>query len=161
VAYEVTGFGALDAVWNAHHVADRRFEPGRVYDPDPTLGGGQFNSRFVGVDHENGRVLGYEMRLPPRTTLSQAIQVGLSQLPTDTRIRWRIVRTQCALVDAVSRLLGQALASPKIGDPSGEVLISMWTETPAGDNASLNRQKITNMNLGLGSWPKAADAPDC
>src|SRR5438105_3600106 len=61
----VTGFGAVQAVWDAHHTADADKAGSGVYNPDPALPktkDGQPGDEYVGVTADGGRVDAYFLR---------------------------------------------------------------------------------------------------
>jgi hypothetical protein len=98
----LTGYGATDTAWNGHHQPDTRFAPGTAYDPDPSLARGdlQHDARYYGVVHQGGRVLQYQMRFPPGTTVDQARQaVMASEFPAGTRtLQFQTLGT-CAILN--------------------------------------------------------------
>ncbi len=83
-AVDLPGIGTTDAAWNAKHKADSRFTPGSAYDPDPNLVSGK--ARYVVVIHQNGRIFGFQLNLPPGTDENGAVTRALQELPADTTI---------------------------------------------------------------------------
>ena len=151
---EVTGFGATTAAWNAHHVADDRFDPGAAYDPDPSLARGgdeRFDDRYSGVDHTGGTVENYEMRFPPSTGVQEATQFVLaSEFPPDAKVVWFRRLGTCA----------QMFVYSKTVDPSGDVgALVEFSSGEAGDNYN-PRDVWYALVVGLPlSGPK--EGPDC
>jgi hypothetical protein len=152
------GIGALDADWEATHTPDTRFAPGSVYDPTPGLGrDDQHNAKYYGVEHENGRVSMYNLRLPEGTTVNEALLAAINELPTDARVVWN--RTgpddRCYQAAISSQALAKDLADG--GNPNGTVFAEFLTEDTGGVVTS-NTDEVTMM---LGDYVNISDAPDC
>ena len=98
---DITGFGATDASWNAHHTADLDFAPGAVYDADANLPkiNGHTGARYVATNHSNGRVLAYSMNLMPGTTIVAAKASLLTEFPLDASFLWFSVKDTCAQLE--------------------------------------------------------------
>ncbi|MDP2328256.1 MAG: hypothetical protein Q8M79_09235, partial [Dehalococcoidia bacterium] len=80
-ALRLTGFGALDADWDARHTMVRTpgATPGAAYDPLT-----DWSSRFDGVEHTQGRVVGFGMNwLEPGVEWRVARDEVLALLPPD------------------------------------------------------------------------------
>jgi hypothetical protein len=101
----LTAYGATDAAWDANHQADTRFAPGTSYNPDPSLARGdvQHDARYYGVVHQGGRVLQYQMRFAPGTTVDQARQsVIASEFPPGTTTLQFQTLDTCAILNVQS-----------------------------------------------------------
>jgi hypothetical protein len=148
-ASSVTGFGALDADWNAHHTAatDPKLAPGCCYDLDPRLPD-QPKYRYVTVDHSQGRVLGYMMVLPEGTTVGQARTLAMAELPSDASVVFYLVKNTCAILEAKSATLVPIMKAPKIGgDGTVDFVLS---SVDSQGNASYNPKGINNLVVSLG-----------
>jgi hypothetical protein len=107
---ELTGFGATEAAWKAHHRADDRFTSGSAYDPDPSLarnGDQRNNDRYYDVQPFGGHITDYETRFPSGTGIAEAKQSVLaSEFPQDARITSFKRRSSCAQMVVKSATLG-------------------------------------------------------
>jgi hypothetical protein len=108
----ITGFGATNGAWDAHHTSDRKYAPGAVYNPDPSAPSG---AQYDGVLHEAGRVLQYDLRFPNESITSAKAKVA-QELPPDAHRVAFSVKDTCAFELFRSAKLGRALAT--IGDRS-------------------------------------------
>ena len=157
----ITGFGATDADWAGAHTQDTNYAAGSAYDPDPSLP--QVNGRmadvYYGVDHSNGRVTGYEMRLHLRTGISAAKRVALHEFPSDTRIAWyQVVGAECVQMEVASPTLGQALSSE--GDSQGLALVEFGTLAADG-SSGFDPSNVNDALFELLVYATAADAAGC
>src|SRR5487761_32961 len=125
----LTGFGATDAAWNAHHTADTDFAVGAAYNPDPNLPkiNGHTGAHYVATNHSNGRVLGYMMNFTSGTSVATAKTSVLQEFPADASIIWFAVRDSCAQLEVKSAMLGAELGDPQIGDPDGLAFVEVDT----------------------------------
>ncbi len=121
-AATLTGFGATDRAWNASHTADSRFNPGSSYDPTPNLARSsdpQFDAKYYNVQHEGGRVVSYEMRFPPRTSVSAAkALVRRTEFPRSSRVTSFRALGSCAVMTVHEGALGQVV-------PGGNVTVEL------------------------------------
>lgn len=105
----LTGLGATSAAWNSHHRADPRFARGSSYDPEHDLvarEGERFDDRYYGVTRMGGKVMLYNMRFPPGTTIAEARQeIMRSEFPKDTRVSSFRELSTCALMTVESKAL--------------------------------------------------------
>lgn len=163
-ADSITGFGATDTAWNAHHTAatDSGLAPGCCYSPDPSLPqvNGHVGYRYFAVQHSNGRVLDYEMDLHPGTSSAEAKAEVLREFPPDATVLWFAVKASCAQMEIQSAALGKALAVPAIGDPAGEGSVELNT-VHADGTSSYDARNINELIVSLGSYATAADSPAC
>jgi len=136
--------------------------PGCCYNPDPTLPllNGQVGYKYVVVEHQNGRVLRYQVDLHPHTTIDEAKAIALAEFPPDTSVLWFTVKDTCADMEIQSRTLGKALSAPAIGDPQGQALVELYTAQPSG-SAVYDAQNINEGIVMIDSNPTAASAPAC
>jgi hypothetical protein len=123
----LSGFGATVAAWNDRHRMDPRFALNSAYDPDPTLARGgdeRFDDRYFGVTPIDGRMLRYEMRFPPGTSVDAAKQRVLrSEFPTDAKVVGFRRRSTCAVMNVRSPTLARVLhdgATASVEFGSGE-----------------------------------------
>lgn len=155
-AEDITGFGATDAVWSAHHTEDKAFAPGAVYDSDPSVYSG---ARYVAVNHSNGKVLGYTMNFAP-SPVSVVKAAVLKEFPSDASILWFSVRDTCAQFETKSAKLGAVLSTPAIGDPEGMAFIEVYHVHSDGTSA-YDANGINQALVMLGNYTTSADAPAC
>ena len=96
----LTGFGALDEVWKSRHIEDAgRFQPGSSYD----------HNRFGGVLHLDGRVMAFDINLPPGTPIEAAQISAIEQLPKDSAIIWSKTLDECIVTQVRSGTLARVL----------------------------------------------------
>lgn len=118
----ITGFGATSAVWNETHEEDSRFAPGYVYDRDPALGrgNGRYDSRYYGVARDKGRVISYNIRFPPGTSIARARRLVRAEFPADATVKFA-KRKRCSLMWVSSKTLKRyKLGTATVGFSSGE-----------------------------------------
>jgi hypothetical protein len=110
----LTGYGATNSAWEAHHKADTAsgFTKGSAYDPNPALvrgGDPRFQDKYYAVEHDGGRVDQYQMRFPPGTTVDKAKrEVLASEFPSDARGKVRTLNS-CAIMNVKSAKLHKAI----------------------------------------------------
>ncbi len=96
----LTGFGALDEIWKSRHVEDAgKFQPGSSYD----------HSRFDSVMHLDGRVMAFDINLPPGTPIEAAQASAMEQLPKDSTIIWFKTLDECKVTQVRSETLARVL----------------------------------------------------
>jgi hypothetical protein len=83
----LTGFGALVAVWRSLHAEDPGYAPGMSYD----------NNRFGAVLELDGRILGFDINLPPNTPIETARAAARHELPPDTTVVWSKTLAECVV----------------------------------------------------------------
>jgi hypothetical protein len=94
-----------------------------------------------------------------------AIKRAKQELPADAREIWSAQKGHCYQVELTSTTVGHVLAAPAAGDPGGGdpdggVLAMISTLLP--DRATAYRPAgVNQIMLSPGSYPAAADAPDC
>lgn len=153
----LTGFGATQAAWDAHHTADPDKMASGVYNQDPALPktkDGQPNNDYVGLTADNGRVDSYNLVFTARTTAA-ALDVVKAELPADAVLGKPVVTTglvdsKCLILTATSATVGKAL-----GGTSGsrvEVELQSWDPTRLDQSAIMSAVLVT-ANKG--------DAPGC
>ncbi len=152
----VTGFGATDADWNAHHTADSRGCPGCLYNLSAVTPG---NDEYFGVAHDGGRVTGYTLELPVGTSISAAKQRVKAELPADAIVLWTTKRDTCEQMVLQSPALGAALES--LGDKTGQVYVELYTADWETGEYSYDVNNINEVFFSLGSYAAPADAPEC
>lgn len=113
----LTGFGATVAAWNGAHTPDTDYDPGTVYDPDPSLPPvyGNEGARYVAVLAVEGRVTNYTENLGA-LTLANAESVVGREFPSDTRVLWSQQLTGCTQVELASPTLHRVLGDKGTGD---------------------------------------------
>lgn len=152
----LTGLGATDAVWNAHHVPDGKFAAGSVYDPDPAVERPMNPDDFFDVMHDHARVVALSMAFPPSTTINEAKQAAFHLFPSDAEVAWFMVKDSCAQMAVKSAALTAAVPSMSNG-----VLISFDTLQSDG-NGTYEQDGVNEaivMTAGDISTPTAA--PGC
>lgn len=125
VSEGLSGYGATDAAWNAHHQPDTRFAPGAAYDPDPSVARGDLrhDARYYGVVHggPGGRVNQYYMRFAPRTTVDEARRSVLaSEFPPGTSVRDFKTLDSCAILVVHSGKFNGIT-------PNGDASVEFWS----------------------------------
>lgn len=162
IAGLVTGYGATVAAWNSRRTPDHDFAAGPVYDPDPSLPSinGHPGAVYVLVTAQDGRVLSYAMNLHAGTTLHRAIGIARAQFPPDVRLLWTARKGMCAQAQFASATLGRVLAAPRIGDPSGRVLVEIEDIAASGSDVSSPR-RFNSASFDLGGTASAAGSPGC
>jgi hypothetical protein len=159
----LTGYGALQSDWDAHHTRDSRFD-GMVYNPTANTGtDDQHNDKYYMVSTSDNRITSYTMRLPNQSTQAAAQAEAMKEFPSDVSVQWQAKKDVCYQVGIKSSLLATQLGAKPIGDTNGQVLIEFQTDSAA--SSSLNSAyDATNVNLAiltLGSYNTANDAPGC
>jgi hypothetical protein len=108
------------------------------------------------VNQIAGRVLNYEIAEYPKTNYTEARAEALKgEFPPDATILWEATKDTCAQMEIQSATLGQALATPAVGDPQGRVLVEFTTGSGYDPN------NITGVILMLGNYSSAGEAPAC
>jgi hypothetical protein len=125
------------AAWNAHH------RPGAAYS---------------NVTPQGGRVVEYTISIGT-IAIDAAIKRVKQELPGDSRQVWSAQKGNCYQVELTSATVGHALAAPAAGDPSG-ILAMINTLLPNGSSV-YRPDGVNQIMLSPGSYPTAADAPDC
>jgi len=160
---DLLGYGAIDSVWNSQHTMSTFLAPGCCYDPDPTLPqvNGHVAYKYFATEHIEGRVLGYQLDLPPQTRVGNARATVLIDFPTDTQVLWFKVKNSCAQEELQSAQIGAALSTdPNIGDPHGYVFVEFSTNNPDG-TSGYEETNINNVIVSLGDYPTPGDGPAC
>jgi hypothetical protein len=117
-AVALTGFGATQEQWAAHHVADQNNGP-EFWDPDPALQlttTGGVNDAYSGVDFAGtpARALLYDLLMTPRSLSAAEVKVA-AELPPDAVVGKPVydfkglAGAQCVEVDYTSATLGKIL----------------------------------------------------
>jgi hypothetical protein len=157
----LTGFGATVEAWNANHTADSDFDPGSVYDPDPSLPSlnGHTGATYVEVNPQDDRVVSYDIHT---TGLSESAAVAraLQELPSDASKLWGVNKGTCYQAELASDSLGQALPAD-LGDPDGEVFAEITTLAQDGTTAAYDSGNLDQIELSIADYPNAAAAGDC
>lgn len=134
----LTGFGALDAIWQSRHTEDGgRYAPGMSYD----------NNRFGAVLHLDGRVMGFDINFGRGTSFEVARAAVLEQLPPDTTVAWSKDLAECRVFQLQSPTLGKVLY-PKWSPWKDYVQVEYTT---GGIDVSFNPRDVRVATLILGS----------
>jgi hypothetical protein len=159
-ASSVTGFGATDAAWNSAHTAVSGFAPGSVYDADPSLPkvNGHEGTHYVGVIHENGRVVSYDYMFTNRPIAMARSDVLRTQFPHDAKVAWFAVKSTCAQMMVTSATLAKALSSKAIGDKDGSAFVEF--SSGAAEN-SYNPKAVNDATFLLLPLEPKNQAPGC
>jgi len=157
VSDPLTGYGATVAAWNAHHTPDPDFDPGAVYDPDPSLPkiNGHTGAKYVEVNAGDGRILNYVMNLPASTKLPQAVVIAEAELPADAKILWQAKLDSCVQLEFVSPTLGRY-----VGKDATQVLVE-FEDVDADGDSTLNPTVFNGATLGPDNSATAAQGPGC
>lgn len=153
----LTGFGATQQAWDAHHTADPDKTAAGVYNQDPALPktkDGQVNDDYVGVTADGGRVDSYNLVFTARP-VAAALAAVKAELPADATLTKPVVTaglvdSKCLILTATSATVGKAL-----GGASGlriEVELQSWDPTVLDQSAIMSAVLVT-ANKG--------DAPGC
>jgi hypothetical protein len=126
------------ATWNARHHA---------------------SAAYSNVTPQGGRVVEYTINTGT-ISIDAAVKRAKQELPSDSREVWSAEKGHCYQVELTSRTVGHALASPAAGDPGGGILAMINTLLPDGSTA-YRPAAVNEIMLSPGSYPEAADAPDC
>jgi len=110
---ELTGFGATLATWNAAHHEDRDDAGLRAYGPSVATPQGPM-PQFVEVMPVDGRVTQYVEVLRIGTSLADAKEAVLLNLPSTIRTVSFIVTASCAFWNLTSPDLKTATGSPSV-----------------------------------------------
>jgi hypothetical protein len=156
----VTGFGATDAVWDASHAPDSDFDPGAVYNPDPSLPqlNGHTGAQYATVLHQNGQVTNYYFNFRSEPIAAAKSDVFAQNFPGDAHEVWFAVKDTCAQMPVQSDAVGQALSAPAIGDSGGFVLV----EFLSGVNQDhYDPGAASSALLMFGQSGSPSDAPAC
>lgn len=156
-AKDLTGFGATQGAWDAHHTADSGKTAAGFYNPDPALPkttDGQINDDYSAVTADNGRVDAYFRAFTARPTAA-ALQLVKAELPADAVLSKPVVTTgatgsKCLILTATSQAVGKVLG----GANGSRVLVELQSWNPAVlDQNSIMSAALVTANKG--------DAPGC
>lgn len=146
----LTGFGATQQAWDAHHTADTDKTGAGVYNPDPVLPktkDGQVNDDYVAaVASDDGHVDAYNVSFSARSTAAALDRVK-QELPPDAQfgkpvVTSGLVDSKCLIVTATSATVGKVLGGvngsrigielqswdPKVLDQSAIMSAALVTE---------------------------------
>ena len=126
------------ATWNARH---------------------QASAAYSNVTPQGGHVVEYTINTGT-ISIDAAIKRAKQELPADARKVWSAEKGNCYQVELTSHAVGRALAGPAAGDPGGGILAMINTLLPDGSTA-YRPAAVNEIMLSPGSYPDAADAPDC
>lgn len=126
------------AAWNAHH---------------------RSGAAYTNVTPQGGRVVEYTISIGTNA-IDAAIKRVKRELPGDSRQVWSAQKGNCYQVELTSATVGHALAAPAAGDPGGGILAMIDTLLPNGSSV-YRPGGVNEIMLSPGSYPAAADAPDC
>lgn len=158
-ALALTGFGATEADWRAHHRLDELHGAGRAYDPDPSLPqvNGHVGDRYILVQIDSGRVDGYTLKLV-HSALAAAIDAAKRELPADATVVWQRQLDLCYQIELSSAAVGKSLAP--LGDGQGMLLVEFESDD-IGGQIVYNANDITSATFSAVVFPTAADGPPC
>ena len=136
----LTGLGATDAAWNAHHPAVHGVGASeRTYGAFVPIPGAPYGGDFQwsSVNHYAGRITGYVYSLPEGTSEATAEQAVMAQLPPDATTTLFTLQHDgmggtCAVWDLRSPTLVPLLGPPPNGDMAEEIGIELSTYDPEG-----------------------------
>ncbi len=126
------------AAWNTHH---------------------RSMAGYSNVTPQGGHVVEYTINTGT-ITIDAAIKRAKQELPADSREVWGAQKGDCYQVEMTSHTIGRALATAAAGDPSGGILAMISTLLPNG-SSSYRPTAVNEIMLSPGTYPAAADAPDC
>lgn len=153
----LTGFGAAQSAWDAHHTADPNAIGSGVYNPDPALpktNDGQVDDDYIGVTADAGRVNAYFLRFSARSTADALAKVK-AELPPDATLTAPVLTagladSKCLILTATSARVGKALGGPS----GGRVLIELQSrDATVLDESAIVSAALVTANKG--------DAPGC
>jgi hypothetical protein len=129
----LTGLGATQMYWQAHHKADPTFL--NAYDPDPSLPpiGGHPGPRYVEVTFAGGLVSTYTLRFPRGTSSTDALTQVRDQFPADATIMWHTTYPQYSLTELSSPTLGRTMGAAD-GDTLGRIMVVFDSDAETGDS---------------------------
>ena len=162
-ASPITDYGAVLAVWAAHHDSDERFDPGAMWDPTPGWGPDEANNDKVNdTVVTGGRVLHYDMFLPrPSVAASKAITLATAMLPSDATVLWRRQFPACYVVQLSSATLGAVLATKPFRNPQGQVQLQLRSGSPTGTPDPFDPAKVTSVLVRPAIAVTASDFTGC
>lgn len=143
----LTGFGATQAAWDAHHTADPDKNASGVYDQDPALPktkDGQVNDDYTAATASpDGHVDEYLMSFTARSTAAALDRVK-QELPPDAQMGKPVVTSgiadsKCLTVTATSAAVGKVL-----GGADGSTIV---IELQSWDPTVLDQSAISNAAL--------------
>lgn len=153
----LTGFGATQAAWDAHHTADTGVQASGSYNPDPALPktkDGAVNDAYVAVTTDGGRVDAYFLRFTARSTADALAKVE-AELPPDATLTAPVVTSglvdsKCLILTATSPTIGKALGGAD-GSRVG-IELQSWDATHLDQSAIASAVLVT---------ADKGDAPGC
>lgn len=149
-------------MWDQHHSEARgtKFAKGAVYDKDGSLDSAAVGSyRFNGVTRtDKGHVDSYYQNFPPGTSPTEAKQLILDQLPSDTTELWQRKFATCIQIEYRSKTL--ARISKADHDLTDGISVALVHTTDDGD-LSPDLKSINSSIIGIGYLDSADDAPSC
>jgi hypothetical protein len=159
-AAQLKGYGATTAAWNSAHKAVPGYIPGTVYDADPALPkvNGREGSKYFGVMHEDGRVLGYDMAFANLPVSEVRDDILSTEFPRDARVLWFVVKSSCAQMLVQSATVGKALGVKVVGDPGGTALIEF---SSGAADVSYSPQRVNDATFMLAGYTARSKAPAC
>ena len=153
-ANALTGFGANDASWNAHHTEDAMFAPHSVFNFNPSLAFGKGAGRYVAVIEDGTPITSYDMNLSSGTTVDQAKVEVFAEFPSDAEIVWFKVKSSCAQMVVHS---GKLAAADGTTLPSGTAMV----EFSSGKAADTYDPRSVTQVLLLGIADPGPDGAGC
>ena len=156
-------YGAVLAVWAAHHTADERFDPGAMWDATPGWGPDEANNdRFNSVALTGGRVLDLVMYLPrPSVTAAKATAVALGALPKDATVLWKRQFAACSVVQLTSSSLAKAVAGKPFLNPKGQVQLVLLSGSAVAPSATFDPGRVGSVLVRSTKALTAADFAGC
>ena len=162
-AAPLVDYGAVLAVWAAHHTADERFDPGAMWDATPGWGPDETNNDKVNsVVLTGGRVLDLVLYLPrPSVTAAKATALALAMLPKDATVLWKQQFAACSVVQLTSASLAKALAGKPFLNPKGQVQLVLLSGSPLTPSATFDPAKVGSVLVRSTQAVTAADFAGC
>ena len=148
---DLTGLGATDAAWNAHHVEAKGLAPGSTYGAFvPSSRGGEY--QWTHVSQAGRRITGFTYTMPEGTSEAAAKQEVMAQLPSDSTTTWFTVQQDrigdsCGLWNLRSQILARVLGAPPVGDTNGDIGILL--STTGVDSQTYDPHNVNTAGAGI------------
>ena len=145
VGGNLTGMGELQSKWNATH--QKQSGPGGNYGAQVPDGTGGFQPEWGQVLFGDGRVTAFTLELYPPTSLAEAKQDVMEQIPPDSvTTLFQVIHdssgNSCAFWNLQSPTLAKVIGPPPAGDTNGDIGVDLYTNGPnatiAYDPSNLN-----------------------
>jgi hypothetical protein len=152
--------GELTSAWNASH--QKQSGPGGNYGAQVPDGTGGFQPEWGGVLFGDGRVTAFTLELYPPTSLAEAKQVVMEQIPPDSvTTLFQVIHdssgNSCAFWNLRSATLAKVIGPPPAGDTNGDIGVDLYTNGP---NATI-AYNPSNLNVADVSLAPADPSNSC